>query len=210
MGVSICCAAGDAGSDDGVSDGLQHVDFPASSPFALACGGTFIATAQTPPVEQVWNDGPGSATGGGVSDAFPLPTWQQGVGVPPSNNPNHNVGRGVPDVAGDADPNSGYNIRVDGTQGVFGGTSAVAPLWAALIALINASTGKPLGYFNPLLYSQLSKEGTFQDITTGNNGSYSAATGWDPCTGWGTPDGVALLGAISGTTAKVTEPRKVA
>jgi len=210
LGVSICCAAGDAGSDDGVGDGLQHVDFPASSPFALACGGTFIATAQTPPVEQVWNDGPGSATGGGVSDAFPLPTWQQGVGVPPSNNPNHNVGRGVPDVAGDADPNSGYNIRVDGTQSVFGGTSAVAPLWAALIALINASTGKPLGYFNPLLYSQLSKAGAFQDITTGNNGSYSAATGWDPCTGWGTPDGVALLGAISGTTAKVTEPRKVA
>jgi len=210
VGVSICCAAGDAGSDDGVGDGLQHVDFPASSPYALGCGGTFIKTAQTPPVEQVWNDGPGSATGGGVSDTFPLPTWQQGVGVPPSKNPSHNVGRGVPDVAGDADPNSGYIIRVDGSQGVIGGTSAVAPLWAALIALINASTGKALGYFNPLLYTQLSKAGAFQDITTGNNGSYSAAPGWDPCTGWGTPDGMALLGAISGKAAKVTMPRRVA
>jgi kumamolisin len=210
VGVSICCASGDAGSDDGVGDGLQHVDFPASSPYALACGGTFIKTAQTPPVEQVWNDGPGSATGGGVSDAFPLPIWQQGVGVPPSSNPNHNVGRGVPDVAGDADPNSGYIIRVDGTQGVIGGTSAVAPLWAALIALINASTGKPLGYFNPLLYAQLSMMGALQDITTGNNGSYNAATGWDPCTGWGTPDGMALLGAIAGKTAKVAMASRVA
>ncbi len=210
LGVSICCAAGDAGSDDGVGDGLQHVDFPASSPYALACGGTFIQTAQTPPVEQVWNDGPGSATGGGVSDAFPLPVWQQGVGVPASANPSHNVGRGVPDVAGDADPNSGYVIRVDGSQGVIGGTSAVAPLWAALIALINASMGKPLGYFNPLLYTQLSKSGAFQDITTGNNGSYSAATGWDACTGWGTPDGTALLGAISGKLAKAAKPLRVA
>jgi len=210
LGVSICCAAGDAGSDDGVGDGLQHVDFPASSPYALACGGTFIQTAQTPPVEQVWNDGPGSATGGGVSDAFPLPVWQQGVGVPASANPSHNVGRGVPDVAGDADPNSGYIIRVDGSQGVIGGTSAVAPLWAALIALINASMGKPLGYFNPLLYTQLSKSGSFQDITTGNNGSYSAATGWDACTGWGTPDGTALLGAISGKLAKAAKPLRVA
>jgi kumamolisin len=210
LGVSICCAAGDAGSDDGVGDGLQHVDFPASSPYALACGGTFIQTAQTPPVEQVWNDGPSSATGGGVSDAFPLPVWQQGVGVPASANPSHNVGRGVPDVAGDADPNSGYIIRVDGSQGVIGGTSAVAPLWAALIALINASTGKPLGYFNPLLYTQLSKSGSFQDITTGNNGSYSAATGWDACTGWGTPDGTALLGAISGKLAKAAKPLRVA
>ena len=210
LGVSICCAAGDAGSDDGVGDGLQHVDFPASSPYALACGGTFIQTAQTPPVEQVWNDGPGSATGGGVSDAFPLPVWQQGVGVPASANPSHKVGRGVPDVAGDADPNSGYIIRVDGSQGVIGGTSAVAPLWAALIALINASTGKPLGYFNPLLYTQLSKSGAFQDITTGNNGSYSAATGWDACTGWGTPDGTALLGAISGKLAKAAKPLRVA
>ncbi|HEV2690399.1 MAG TPA: S53 family peptidase, partial [Bryobacteraceae bacterium] len=133
VGVTVCCSSGDNGSTDGVSDGLQHVDFPASSPHVLACGGTFIESANTPPAEKVWNDGPDSATGGGVSDFFDQPTWQSGVGVPASHNPGNRVGRGLPDIAGDADPNSGYTIRVDRVQGVIGGTSAVAPLWAALI-----------------------------------------------------------------------------
>jgi kumamolisin len=97
--------------------------------------------------------------------------------------------RGVPDVAGDADPDTGYSVRVDGTDTVIGGTSAVAPLWAALIARINASTGKAAGYINPQLY-QNPKD--LRDITSGNNGDFAARAGWDACTGLGSPNGAAL------------------
>ncbi len=155
MGVTVCVAAGDDGSTDGLTDGLNHVDFPASSPNVLACGGTrLVATGSNISSELVWNELASNegATGGGVSDVFPLPSWQSGAGVPPSANPGGNVGRGVPDVSGDADPNTGYNTLVDGQSGVVGGTSAVAPLWAALIALINQSNNKPAGLINPLLY----------------------------------------------------------
>ena len=120
-----------------------HVDFPASSPYALACGGTRLeGTGSTIASETVWNDGPNSATGGGVSDNFPLPSYQVNAHVPKSINPGHFVGRGVPDIAGDADPESGYKVRVDGSDIVVGGTSAVAPLWAGLIALIQPETGQ--------------------------------------------------------------------
>src|SRR5207244_1748959 len=120
------------------NDGQVHVDFPSSSPSILACGGTVLhATGKQINDEETWNDlgTGGGATGGGVSQVFDLPTWQQTAGVPQA--PNGMLGRGVPDVAGDADPNSGYQIIVDGQQGVVGGTSAVAPLWAGLIAVIN-------------------------------------------------------------------------
>jgi kumamolisin len=131
MGVSICVASGDNGSTDGVDDGLNHVDFPASSPYALACGGTFLqASGNTITNETVWNElanGEG-AGGGGISDFFDLPTYQQNAGVPPSANPGGRIGRGVPDVSGDADPTSGYQTLVDGQPDIIGGTSAVAPL----------------------------------------------------------------------------------
>jgi kumamolisin len=208
LGVTVCVACGDNGSTDGVGDGLNHVDFPASSPFALACGGThLVASNNTVSSETVWNELPnGGATGGGISDVFPLPSWQNGVGVPPSANPNKNVGRGLPDVAGDADPYTGYVTRVDGQPDVIGGTSAVAPLWAGLIALINQQIGKPVGYINPLLYSNAGAGG-FNDITSGNNGAYSAGPGWDACTGLGTAIGTgvgAALGASSTAQARKT------
>ena len=192
LGVTVCCAAGDNGSTDGVGDGLQHVDFPASSPFALACGGTRLqGSGSTISSETVWNDGPDSASGGGISDFFDLPSWQAGAKVPPSKNPGGRVGRGVPDVAGDADPETGYFVIVDGQEAVIGGTSAVAPLWAGLIARLNQKLGATVGYLNPLLYSQLRSD--LHDITQGDIGAYIAAKGWDPCTGWGSPDGGKLL-----------------
>ncbi|MFZ0298752.1 MAG: S53 family peptidase [Candidatus Sulfotelmatobacter sp.] len=199
MGVTVCVAAGDDGSTDGVSDGLNHVDFPASSPNVLACGGTeLIASGNAISSETVWNELANNegATGGGISDVFPLPSWQTGAGVPPSANPNHNVGRGVPDVAGDADPATGYVTLVDGNPDVIGGTSAVAPLWAGLIALINESIGKPVGFVNPLLYQSANTAADFHDITSGNNGAYSAGPGWDACSGLGSPIGIRVATAL--------------
>ena len=202
LGVTVCIAAGDGGSSDGVDDGQAHVDFPASSPNVLACGGTRLESSNgTITTEVVWNDGAnGGATGGGVSEVFPLPSYQANAGVPPSVNSSAFVGRGVPDVCGDADPDTGYQILVDGTSDVFGGTSAVAPLWSALIALVNASTGKAAGFINPSLYSQAAGTAAFHDITSGNNGSYQAGPGWDACTGLGSPDGQQLLDVLSGST----------
>ena len=198
MGVTVCVASGDNGSSDGVNDGNNHVDFPASSSFALACGGTTLQASNEQIVnETVWNDQPnGGATGGGVSDMFPLPTWQNGFDVPAPTV--EGGGRGVPDVSGDADPNTGYNILVDGETEVVGGTSAVAPLWAALVARINQQIGKPIGFVNPLIYAQAVEASGFHDITQGNNGAFSAAAGWDPCTGLGSPDGVPLEAALTG------------
>ncbi|MFF1877810.1 protease pro-enzyme activation domain-containing protein [Leifsonia sp. NPDC058230] len=209
LGVTTTAAAGDDGSDDRVADGRAHVDFPASSPHALACGGTRLAADAATGVvhsETVWNNGNGGgATGGGVSATFPQPSWQAKVGVPTgaegvdaggaANGPS---GRGVPDVAGVADPQTGYRVRVDGRDLVIGGTSAVSPLWAALIARIVQSTGRPLGLAQPALYGSIAQgqvAAGFRDITTGDNGAFTAGPGWDACTGLGVPDGTALLAA---------------
>lgn len=200
IGVSVCVASGDNGSTDGETDNLQHVDFPASSPYALGCGGTFLqGSGSTITNETVWNQQASNegAGGGGVSDFFALPTYQQNAAVPPSANPGGHVGRGVPDVSGDADPNSGYQTLVDGQPDVIGGTSAVAPLWAGLIALLNESLGQPVGYLNPLLYQTVSSGSGFHDITSGNNGSYSAGPGWDACSGLGSPIGTAIEAALA-------------
>jgi kumamolisin len=202
LGVTICCAAGDAGSGDenpdnslGATDSLAHADFPGSSPFVLCCGGTRVVASGGKIVsETVWDDDPRrSATGGGVSDVFPLPSWQRAAGVPPSANPGKRRGRGVPDVAGNADPTTGYRVRVDGSEGVIGGTSAVAPLWAGLIALCNQKLGAPAGFVNPLAYGARGGKAAFRDITEGTNGAYRAKAGWDACTGWGSPDGASFL-----------------
>jgi kumamolisin len=208
LGVTVCVASGDHGSDDGVGDGSLNTDFPAASPHALACGGTRLdADAATNAWigEVVWNDG-GGATGGGISNAFPMPTWQKKAGVPH----NGHQGRGVPDVAGVADPATGYRVRVDGQDLVYGGTSAVAPLWAALTCRLAESLKRPLGLMQPALYKAATPGHTapgFHDITMGNNatagnGDYAAAPGWDACTGLGTPDGTALLAALSGAPGK--------
>jgi kumamolisin len=200
MGITVCVASGDNGSSDGVNDGANHVDFPASSPHALACGGTSLqASGTTITGESVWNDGAqGGASGGGVSTFFPLPTWQNGLQVTLTSGGSQALTmRGVPDVGGDADPETGYDVRIDGTDTVIGGTSAVAPLWAGLIARINAAKGSPIGFINPQLYAAAS---VLNDITNGNNGSFEAGPGWDACTGLGSPDGTKVA-ALFGQAA---------
>jgi kumamolisin len=185
LGVTITVAAGDDGSADGGTG--NNVDFPASSPHVLGCGGTKLdANGATIVSEVVWNElaNKEGATGGGVSNAFPLPSWQANAQVPaPSTSTG---GRGVPDVAGDADPTTGYTIRVDGETTVIGGTSAVAPLWAGLVAVANQQLGSQVGFIQPAIYGAKAAS-AFNDITVGNNGAFSAGPGWDACTGLGSP-----------------------
>ena len=203
MGVTVCVASGDNGSGDAVNDGQAHVDFPASSPYALACGGTkLVADPATGVIssEVVWNETASNegAGGGGVSDQYPLPSWQANAGVPA---PAGAGGRGVPDVAGNADPVTGYQIYSDGNPGVVGGTSAVAPLWSALISRLAQATGQRFGLIQPLLYAGVAPGVDvpgFHDITSGNNGAYAAGPGWDACSGLGSPDGTALLNRLKG------------
>ena len=197
LGVTITVAAGDDGSTDGVKGKTNHVDFPASSPHVLACGGTkLVGSGTSITSEVVWNETAANegATGGGVSNVFPLPTWQANAKVPAPTV--KGGGRGVPDVAGDADPATGYTIRVDGETTVIGGTSAVAPLWAGLIALANAKNKLSAGFINPTLYSAASAK-AFHDITSGNNGGFTAGPGWDACTGLGSPIGSAIIAALA-------------
>ncbi|CAH2943064.1 MAG: Kumamolysin [uncultured Paraburkholderia sp.] len=195
LGVTVCVASGDSGSSDGVSGGDQ-VDFPASSPYVLACGGTNLAASGTAIThEVVWNDGAQSgAGGGGVSRSFPVPVWQKGLSATATGSGKKALsGRGVPDVAGDASPLTGYSVLIDGSQTVVGGTSAVAPLWAALVARINAAKGQPAGFINPKLYKT---PASCNDITQGNNSSFAAAAGWDACTGLGSPNGQKVAAAL--------------
>jgi kumamolisin len=204
MGISVCAASGDNGSSDGEQDGHNHVDFPASSPWVLACGGTRLVAANgVRQSETVWNDGTnGGATGGGVSSHFSKPAYQSSIHVPKPAGTVNATGRGVPDVAGVADPGTGYAVIVDGQEGVVGGTSAVAPLWAALIALCNEQLGKNLGWFHPKLYGTVSDHKGFHDITSGNNGTYKATRGWDCCTGLGTPNGQVILDLLKTSQGK--------
>ena len=202
LGVTICAATGDSGSSDGVNDGANHVDFPASSPHILACGGTSLKSADGEITsETVWNDGAqGGAGGGGFSNQFPLPAFQASAKIKPPTG----GGRGVPDVCGDADPETGYSVLVDGESLVIGGTSAVAPLWSGLIALLNEKLGKPLGFLQPVIYGLPESADAFHDITSGSNGAFSAGPGWDAATGLGSPSGENLLAALSGTATPST------
>ena len=209
LGVTITVAAGDDGSTDGVTGTANHVDFPASSPHVLACGGTkLVGSGSTISSEVVWNElaAKEGATGGGVSAVFALPSWQSAAGVPKPTG--SSGGRGVPDVSGDADPATGYTVRVDGQTLVFGGTSAVAPLWAGLITLANAANKVNAGFINPTLYASKAK-GSVRDITSGNNGGFSAGPGWDACTGLGSPNGAGLVKALTpakkSTTSKAVK-----
>ena len=205
LGITVCVAAGDNGSTDGVSDGQQHVDFPASSPYVLGCGGTkLLANPATGTVtsEVVWNElsAKEGAGGGGVSDQFALPSWQADAGVPARS---RRAGRDGwarrAGVAGNADPTTGYQIYSGGEAQVVGGTSAVAPLWSALVARLAQATDKRFGLLAPLVYAGVSPGADvagFRDITSGNNGAYAAGPGWDACSGLGVPDGTALLSRL--------------
>jgi kumamolisin len=208
LGVTITVAAGDDGSTDGGTG--NNVDFPASSPHVLACGGTkLVASGATISSEVVWNElaSQEGATGGGVSNVFPLPSWQANANVPASSA--SAGGRGVPDVAGDADPSTGYTIRVDGETEVIGGTSAVAPLWAGLIAVANQQLGSPVGFVQPALYAAKAAA-AFNDITQGNNGAFSAGPGWDACTGLGSPIAEKLIPLLAAGGAGNKKPGKKA
>jgi kumamolisin len=196
MGVTILAASGDDGADDDTPTNTPAVDFPAASPYVIGCGGTTLTLNGSKITNEiVWNELASNegASGGGVSEGFHLPTYQNGNSVPKAVD--GFVGRGVPDVAANADPNTGYSVVVDGQQTVIGGTSASAPLWAGLIARINQLLGTNVGYVNPLLYAATAKA-TFRQITSGSNGFYNAKAGWNPCTGLGTPNGTALLAAL--------------
>jgi len=210
LGITITVAAGDNGSTDGGKG--NNVDFPASSPHVLACGGTKLdANGATIISEVVWNElaSKEGATGGGVSNVFALPSWQANAHVPaPSVKTG---GRGVPDVAGDADPTTGYTIRVDGQTTVIGGTSAVAPLWAGLIAVANQQLGTQVGFIQPAIYAAKAAS-AFNDITVGNNGAFTAGPGWDACTGLGSPIASKLIPLLATVKAssKRTKPAKKA
>ncbi len=234
LGVTVLIATGDNGTNQGVNDGNAHVQYPASDPWALACGGTFIANVSGSTfTEGTWNDA--GATCGGVSVKYGVQAWQDGANVPPSVNDDKTRGRGLPDVAGNASPFSGYDLVLYGSQtsalkvtsgsdkgsnyGTVGGTSAVAPLYAGLIALINSSLGENVGYLNPTLYALAQESGQtiFRDVadggtnavtftksdgTTGTSLGYTAGAGWDPCTGWGSIDGTALQTRLQQLFAK--------
>ncbi len=194
--VTVCAASGDGLAIDGVDDGKAHVDFPASNPLVVGCGGTKVTASKGKITsETVWNSD-GSGTGGGVSALFPVPGYQASAHVPVSVS-TRKAGRGVPDVASDADPNSGYRIVVDGASQIIGGTSAAAPLWAGLFALLNEAGGA-VGQPHNVLYKNPS---AFCDIREGNNITgglgYPAGPGWDACTGLGSPNGAALLGVFA-------------
>ena len=198
LGITVCVASGDHGTADEISgqwDGKIHVDHPACDDLVLACGGTQIDNG----VDVVWNDGTpldrcGWASGGGVSEVFAVPSYQTAANKIMSID-DGKPGRGVPDIAMSA---TNYFTRVDRQEGASGGTSAVAPLMAGLVALLNQAKQKSVGFLNPFLYSSVAK-GVVHDVTSGTNAitntvkGYNAGPGWDPCSGLGTPDGTAIL-----------------
>lgn len=192
LGVSICVSTGDKFAQ-------EEIAFPSSSPYVLACGGTHLGASGE--LETVWNEEFAQnhmATVGGVSALFHEPAWQRGAGVARKTG---KYGRGVPDVAGKADLAGGYSMTVGGRNIAMGGTSAAAPLWAALVAVVNAHNGVRSGWINPLLYRSSFREAT-RETTHGTNGIYHAGEGWNACTGWGSPKGAKLAAALSGAAHK--------
>jgi kumamolisin len=197
LGITVFCASGDGGSSDGENDGKSHVDFPASSPWVVACGGTTLRGAENNIESEIaWNALDRGATGGGVSTFFSVPEYQQNANVPASTVRPGFAGRGVPDVCGCADPATGYSVLVNGTWQVVGGTSAVAPLWAGLTALINQHLGTRVGFLNPLFYTTLADHRALNDVSSGTNGDFASKPGWDACTGMGSPNGQAILDVL--------------
>ena len=202
-GITVCAASGDDGCARDL-DGYCRVTFPASSPYVLACGGSSIAVGDH---EVVWNVRQKSASGGGISDRIPRPDWQNTISSdshPPARRWPEFDGRQLPDVSGLA--SRIYSVYVGGLyRNGAGGTSAVAPLWAALIARLNEGLRKrgrsPVGYFHPRLYRDRAVQETFREIRHGHNdpfgtAGYEARSGWSACTGWGSPNGNRLLDAL--------------
>jgi len=180
--ITIYCAAGDNGSSDGVGPyNAKNADFPASSPNVVACGGTTLnSNGTTISSEVVWNVNPSnSATGGGFSSFFSKPSYQNGITKITTR-------RGLPDIAANANPQTGYLIYINGGYSIIGGTSAVSPLMAGLHARINVAKGTAINFINTKVYQS---SDLCVDITVGNNGGYMASSGWDPCSGKGRING---------------------
>ncbi len=206
QGMTFFASSGDNGATDYTDLQAKHLatvattSFPPDNPWVTAVGGTSLTNTGGIWSETVWNDG-GNASGGGFSRFFPMPSYQKTL--PASVQSAFHDKRGVPDVAGDADPNTGLAVYLTGQWTQAGGTSASAPLWAALMAIANQMAGRPLGFIDPAIY-QLAASPTyaqdFHDITTGNNTNptahvtgYNAVAGWDPVTGFGSPNAARLL-----------------
>ncbi len=215
LGTTFCVSSGDSGAPGNqAGDQVNNLAFPASSPAALACGGTELILEQdgderTLVDEVVWNTGGKGATGGGISAYFPAPSYQGAADLPASVDVDPILGRGVPDVGANASGRSGYAIYRDGTLvNRAAGTSCAAPLWAALVAILNAELGTNVGFLTPTLYDlQLGPSQTTvcRLITEGNNGTpvnpnaifyASSTTNWNSCCGLGSPLGNALLTAL--------------
>jgi uncharacterized protein YjdB len=184
-GINMCVATGDNGSNDGVGGSSNYVDFPSSNPYSTAVGGTNMVCPNNiydgSTVETAWSSG-----GGGVSSIYTKPSYQSALS---------GTYRSIPDLASLADPNTGVIFMINGSYYVVGGTSVAAPIIAGFLACIRCST-----FINPLLYqiaTSSSASSCFHDMTSGSNGSYSAHTGYDDCTGWGSINGVNLANAIS-------------
>jgi kumamolisin len=195
--VTVVAAAGDELATSGLIDAQAHVWFPASSPYVLGCGGTAVTLdGAAVAAEKVWNDG-FVGTGGGVSEIFPVPAYQQQFALPPSVNDGA-TRRGVPDIAAAAAGQPGYRIILNGQPIAKDGTSAATPLWAGLIAIANAERGSPIGLLNPSLYANPS---LCREIVTGNNrvngNGYDAGPGWNGCTGLGVPKGADIIAALA-------------
>jgi hypothetical protein len=192
-GITVCCATGNAGATCGMSDGTAHVSFPASSPYALACGCTSLQYRDGIPIGEIaWDRG-----GGGFSEVFPAPNWQTETS-PEQWSSSGMIGRGIPDVSAHAGLDHPIRAYLSETWTAVGGSTASSALWAALIALINQGVGERFAFTPELFHRHFGPAGTLNDIVSGRNGkhpgpSYSASPGWDPCTGWGTPNGAALL-----------------
>jgi kumamolisin len=190
-GVTICASAGDFG-DGTVKYGKPTPQFPASSPHVLACGGSSVPVDLSR--ETSWYDVapdlPGAMSGGyGYSQVFAVPSWQKEAGIGSTQ-------RAYPDVAAKADMVGGYDVVVDGLDFPIGGTSVAAPMWAALVALINERLGRPTGLLGPSLYTKPFAQAV-RDITESGGGPCTPSPGWDLCTGLGSPVGTCLLAALT-------------
>ncbi len=191
-GQGFYAASGDDGSDD-AGDGGESVDYPASDPFVTGVGGTTltVTSANAWSKETAWSGG-----GGGVSQEFSIPSWQTGVEKAAGGGM-----RQVPDVSALANPTPGVSVFSQGSWFPVGGTSAAAPEWAAFGALVNqqaAANGEAnLGFANPALYATGGGSG-FHDITSGSNGAFSAGSGWDFATGWGSYSASTLASRLLG------------
>jgi hypothetical protein len=209
--VTVLVAAGENGVTGGVKDGRRHVEYPASSQWVLAVGGTALKSeGNRVTSETAWKSDGHTATGGGVSAKFDRPVWQSSVSVP--NRDDGKSGRGIPDVAGSADPALGVPIIVHGNTSPIGGTSAAVPLWAGLIARIDQALGYNVGYLNSRLYQDIGPAGILRAITIGENGTdgvkgYSAGPGWNSVAGWGSPDGTNLLNWLRDHPAPPSESK---